>query len=146
MTDRLTYEEAVQIWENFQAHTDTSDPDIAGLYQDFYKRAVRYAQIRAGWLQLTREEKQEADSGRTNAHNAFINSVHILARLQGESRNQMAEPTGRQPKADWRLCLLHSSVPGTYGPVSFSWTHLAKSTKLPSPFLSQKLSQHLTGP
>lgn len=98
MTDRLTYEEAVQIWENFQAHTDTSDPDIAGLYQDFYKRAVRYAQIRAGWLQLTREEKQEADSGRTNAHNAFINSVHILARLQGEAGTRWLNQLGDSRK------------------------------------------------
>lgn len=94
----LTLKEAAQIREAIRSHTDTSDPDIAGLYQTFYQRAVKYAHIRAGWNLLTREQKQDTDSSRTHAHDAFINSVQILARLQGEAGAAWKEALGEDRK------------------------------------------------
>ncbi len=94
----LTFEEASRIWEAIRSHTDTRDPDIAGLYQTFCQRAVKYAHIRAGWNLLTREQKQGTDSSRTHAHDAFLNSVQILARLQGDAGAAWKEALGEDRK------------------------------------------------
>ena len=81
----LTYEEAKEIYETISSHVDRTDEDIVGLYNDMIARAVRYANIRAGWNSLSREQKMEQDLSRSMAHDAFITSVHIVARIQGSS-------------------------------------------------------------
>ena len=83
MTDVLTYQEAEELCAQIRALEDRRDPEDAELYDDMYARAVRYANIRAGWNMLTREKKLETDDSRTSAHDAFIIALNIVARLQG---------------------------------------------------------------
>ncbi|HIS56014.1 MAG: hypothetical protein ACLU6W_00945 [Lachnospiraceae bacterium] len=85
MTEPLTYHEAEEIFQEMQSHTDKSDPDIAGIYDNLYRQAIQYANIRARWPFLSKEEKMETDSRRTSLHDAFITSVNIVSRLQAEA-------------------------------------------------------------
>ena len=50
------------------------------LYDELIKVATRYAAIRANWLLLSREEKNEQDSGRTSCHNSVITHFNMMAR------------------------------------------------------------------
>ena len=54
--------------------------DALELYDELIKIATRYATIRANWLLLSREEKNEQDSGRTSCHNSVIIHFNMLAR------------------------------------------------------------------
>ena len=85
MNDILTYNEAREIFDVINDNLDRTDENIVELYQDMISRAVRYANIRAGWNILTREQKLEQDASRTSAHDAFIMSVNIIARTQGDT-------------------------------------------------------------
>lgn len=102
--DVLTYGEAEEIYAQMLAGADRRDPEIAELYDDLYRRAVRYAGIRASWNTLTREQKLAADSSRTSAHDAFITSVNIIARLQGQSGADFQEKEDPQENSrpGWR--------------------------------------------
>ena len=65
-----------------------SDVETLELYDELMKVATRYAAIRANWLLLSREEKNEQDSGRTSCHNSVITHFNMLARYlkqQGET-------------------------------------------------------------
>lgn len=84
MTDILTYEEAKEIYATIKKNLDPTDADIYSLYTDMIAYAVKYAHIRAGWNALTRTQKSDQDSSRTSAHDAFIVSVNIVARSQGD--------------------------------------------------------------
>ncbi len=84
MENVLSYDDAKEIYETINEHLDHTDEDIVELYQDMIARAVRYAHIRAGWSALSREQKREQDAGRTSAHDAFIASLNIIARTEGE--------------------------------------------------------------
>ena len=57
-----------------------TDVDALELYDELMKVATRYAAIRANWLLLSREEKNEQDSGRTSCHNSVITHFNMLAR------------------------------------------------------------------
>ena len=57
-----------------------TDVDALELYDELIKIATRYAAIRANWLLLSREEKNEQDSGRTSCHNSVIIHFNMLAR------------------------------------------------------------------
>ncbi|MEI3147239.1 MAG: hypothetical protein V8T10_04535 [Merdibacter sp.] len=57
-----------------------TDVDALELYDELIKIATRYATIRANWLLLSREEKNEQDSGRTSCHNSVIIHFNMLAR------------------------------------------------------------------
>lgn len=57
-----------------------TDVDALELYDELIKIATRYAIIRANWLLLSREEKNEQDSGRTSCHNSVIIHFNMLAR------------------------------------------------------------------
>ena len=57
-----------------------TDVDALELYDELIKIATRYAAIRANWLLLSREEKNEQDSGRTSCHNSVITHFNMLAR------------------------------------------------------------------
>lgn len=87
----LTYEEAKDIYETINSHVDRTDEDIVNLYNDMIDRAVRYANIRAGWNSLPREQKTEQDLSRSMAHDAFITSVRIVARIQGSSGDKWCD-------------------------------------------------------
>lgn len=80
----LTYQEAYEIYQALMANADKTDPDIAEIYDTLYQRAIQYAEIRSRWMLMSREERIAKDSGRSARHDAFINSVNIAARLQGE--------------------------------------------------------------
>lgn len=84
MENILSYDEAMEIYHCIQDNLDKTDEDFVGLYQDMVKKAVRYAHIRAEWLMLSREQKREQDSTRTIAHDAFIASVNIISRIEGD--------------------------------------------------------------
>lgn len=57
-----------------------TDVDALELYDELIKIATRYATIRANWLLLSCEEKNEQDSGRTSCHNSVIIHFNMLAR------------------------------------------------------------------
>ncbi len=72
--------------------------------------AIRYAQIRADWYQLSAEERLELDKERSIAHNAFISACDILARnmhSQGEDGTWRREiGSDRKDIGDF-ACWLH---------------------------------------
>lgn len=91
MAEILTYAEAEEIYHVMEANIDRRDEDIAGMYKDMKARAVKYANIRAGWNLLSTAEKREKDPSRTTAHDAFIASLGSIARLEGEAGKQWRE-------------------------------------------------------
>ena len=93
MSEVLTYQEAERVYAAINEALDWNDPDVVGLYDDMIMYAARYSNIRVGWNVLTREQKMETDSRRTAAHDAFIVSLNIVARIQGEAG------------AKWKECL-----------------------------------------
>ena len=50
------------------------------LYEELIGEATTYAEIRAKWQSLDREQKMEQDSFRTACHNSVIVSFNMLAR------------------------------------------------------------------
>lgn len=69
-----------------------NDPDAIELYDELIDIATRYAEIRAKWGMLSREEKMDTDSLRTSHHNSVIIHFNMLARYL-----RMQEK-----KAEWR--------------------------------------------
>ena len=49
MAEVLTYAEAEEIYHVMEEGIDRRDEDIVGMYKDMIARAVKYANIRAGW-------------------------------------------------------------------------------------------------
>ena len=63
------------------------DSEALELYEELLTVAVRYASIRVGWQQLSREEKMDRDASRTLCHNSVITHFNMLARylkMQGQ--------------------------------------------------------------
>lgn len=61
--------------------------DAVELYEELIAVATRYATIRAGWQQLSKEEKMDRDPSRTSCHNSVITHFNMLARylkMQGK--------------------------------------------------------------
>ncbi len=85
MSEVLTYQEAEEVYAAINEALDRDDPDAVSLYDDMLMYAARYSNIRVGWNAMTREQKVEMDSRRTAAHDAFIVSLNIVARMQGEA-------------------------------------------------------------
>ena len=67
-----------------------SDVETLELYDELMKVITRYAAIRANWLLLSREEKNEQDSGRTSCHNSVIIHFNMLARYLKQQGNTTA--------------------------------------------------------
>ena len=68
---------------------------LIDLKDDLYKSAIYYANVRANWYLMSKEERAEADSSRTIAHNAFLDCVKILERnMKNNGEN-----------TDWRMLL-----------------------------------------
>ena len=64
-----------------------TDSDAIELYEELIAVVTRYAAIRAGWQQLSREEKMDRDPSRTSCHNSVITHFNMLARylkMQGK--------------------------------------------------------------
>lgn len=74
----LTFEKANKIYDSIEASTLTC------LKTDLYKKAIRYANIRAAWEFYTTDEKREKDHLRTSAHNVFIGCCNIFSRNQNK--------------------------------------------------------------
>ena len=54
------------------------------LKNDLIKSAIKYAQIRAEWSQLSKKERIKKDKMRTISHNAFISTCNALSRNMGK--------------------------------------------------------------
>lgn len=83
----LTIEQMQSIHRELVAEIE-KDSDAIELYEELIAVATRYAAIRAGWQQLSREEKMDRDSSRTFCHNSVITHFNMLARylkMQGKS-------------------------------------------------------------
>ena len=93
--DSLTLEQEDEILSRIEASLDKNDEDAMELYNDFLEGAVAYANVRAGWLLLSNDEKMDQDKGRTYKHDSVINRVNILARY--------FEKTGKE--VSWREAL-----------------------------------------
>ena len=81
----LSYDQASEIYDEIRILTDRRNPDDMEFYTEMVKKAVRYANIRAGWMLQTREQRMENDPSRTSAHDSFINALNIFSRYQGEN-------------------------------------------------------------
>lgn len=82
----LTIEQMQSIHGKLVAEIE-KDSDAIELYEELIAVATRYAAIRAGWQQLSREEKMDRDSSRTFCHNSVITHFNMLARylkMQGK--------------------------------------------------------------
>ena len=79
MPDVLSMEEFQIIHEAMIASMG-DDEDAWELYDELMEYAVEYANIRAGWFRMSREERREADEGRTRTHDTLISKFNQLAR------------------------------------------------------------------
>lgn len=84
MENTLQYTEALEIYTEMERLVDKTDTDIIYLYDSMIEKAIRYTNTRAEWNTLTREERRDRDSSRSILHDAFISSINIIARTQGE--------------------------------------------------------------
>ena len=93
----LTFGVANKIFNAIYSSIDTSDEDAVALYNDFLEGAFAYANVRSGWLMLSKEEKMDQDKGRTLKHDSIINRTNILARYLEKTgkdiswRNELGE-------------------------------------------------------
>lgn len=84
MENTLQYTEALEIYTEMERLVDKTDTDIIYMYDSMIEKAIRYTNTRAEWNTLTREERRDRDSSRSILHDAFISSINIIARTQGE--------------------------------------------------------------
>ncbi len=78
----LTVEDAMKIYEKMAASIDQCGlEDKMDFWNDCLKKAASYTKIRNDWELMSREERIEADEGRTMRHDGFITSLNILSRI-----------------------------------------------------------------
>ncbi len=81
----LAIENAQEIYRSLVESMDKCTAEDKNVFvNDFLKKAFEYTSIRCKWELMTREEKLEADPGRTMAHDSFITATNILARIAGK--------------------------------------------------------------
>ena len=78
-TDTLSMEDFLEIHRKM-TESIGNDPDAAELFEELMETAIAYTAIRANWTLMSREEKREADEGRTMKHDALIVKFNKLAR------------------------------------------------------------------
>jgi len=110
----LTLEEMQEI-HNLMAEAAYIDEDAQELYNDLLNAAIKYADIRANWQLLSREEKQEKDASRTACHDAVIVNLNAFCRylnLQGKETvwrdtlgDEEADPYNRKRIGDFACYL-----------------------------------------
>lgn len=59
----------------------STDPDARELYEAVLNKAIIYANMRAQWELMDREEKMEKDSLRTSRHDTVITNLNMLSRF-----------------------------------------------------------------
>ncbi len=80
----LKIEEAMSIYERMASSIDRCKMEEKfDFWKDFLKAAAEYTKIRNDWEFMSREERLEADKGRSIAHDGFITSLNILSRIAG---------------------------------------------------------------
>ena len=88
----LTEPKAITFNEMQDLHSEMlseigNDADAVELYEDLIDTALKYAEIRARWMRLSREEKMDIDPLRTSHHDSLITHFNMLARylrMQGK--------------------------------------------------------------
>ncbi|MBQ7371308.1 MAG: hypothetical protein IJW67_05415 [Blautia sp.] len=83
----LSSEEMDRLYEEMAGEIG-QDEDALELYGQLLETAIRYANFRAKWCLMTREEKLDADGSRTSCHNSVITKINMLSRylrMQGKS-------------------------------------------------------------
>lgn len=78
--DTLTIEQASEIYRTIIESLDLDENDDREILQDYLMAAAKYANVRACWNILSREEKMDTDANRTACHNKVILHLNILAR------------------------------------------------------------------
>ena len=84
MNNILAIEEAMEIYNEMKA--SLAQCKINGkedIIKQLIESACYYANIRAGWEYMTKEEKMKDDDIRTSSHNTFIMNIDIAARMVG---------------------------------------------------------------
>jgi hypothetical protein len=71
------------------------DQDFLELRQELIIAAVNYSRIRVDWYLAVSEERARIESGRTAAHDRFIDACNILSRYMGQHNESNA----------WRVAL-----------------------------------------
>ena len=94
----LTYQEAIEVYQAIVSNLDETDEDIMDLFRLMQKNAVRYAQIRSGWFQMEREERNKQDRQRSIYHDAFIASCETMARIEGAAGSKWMQVLGNDRK------------------------------------------------
>ena len=95
-SDTLTLEKANKLLAEIESSIDVHDEDARELYNDFLEGSFAYANVRAGWLLLSKEEKMNEDKGRTLKHDSVINRVNILARYLERLMSFSADTEGKK--------------------------------------------------
>jgi hypothetical protein len=61
-------------------YVQINETSLVSLKRSLYQLAIDYATTRSRWPLMDQEQRNEIDTRRTMAHNAFIDSVNILSR------------------------------------------------------------------
>lgn len=78
----LTMEEALEIYESLvQTICLCKSEDKDEFVNEMIEKAAKYTTVRVNWETWDRETRMQEDRGRSIKHNAFIDSLNILARL-----------------------------------------------------------------
>ena len=78
----LKIEDAMNIYDRMAGSIDSCKMEEKfDFWKDFLKAAAEYTKIRNDWEFMSREERLEADKGRSIAHDGFITSLNILSRI-----------------------------------------------------------------
>ena len=78
----LTIEDAIKIYEKMAASIDQCTlEDKMEFWNDCLQKAASYTKIRNDWEVMSREDRIDADMGRTLRHDGFITSLKILSRI-----------------------------------------------------------------
>ena len=80
MNDSLSMEDFLSIHQRM-IDSIGNDEDARELFNELMECAISYADIRARWTLMTREEKQDIDESRTMKHDALIIKFNKLARF-----------------------------------------------------------------
>ena len=80
-------EDFIRIHEKLVESVGT-DEDALDLYDELLEKAIQCSDVRARWSRMSREQKMDADEGRTRKHDSLIVKFNQLARyLDGTGRD-----------------------------------------------------------
>lgn len=80
--DCLKIEDALNIYKHMtECIGKCTMEDKMEFWNEFLEKAGVYTEIRNRWEFMSREERIEADRGRSLTHDGFITSINVLARI-----------------------------------------------------------------